>query len=491
MRRHSHLFLLGSILVIGLFFRTYKVIDRFDFAQDGDLYSWIVKDIVVNGHPRLIGQLTTAPGIFIGPAWYYLVTPFMILTKMDPIGAVIPTVIIGILTVFSYYFVFSRLFNIKIGLITSFLYAVLITAVYLDRRVVPSTPTVLWHVWYFYTVVNLVRGNYKVLPLLVILIALIWHIHIALIPTLIAVPAAIILAKKLPTGKQVFISGLSFLIASLPLIIFEIRNQFQQTVSIFHNFYIKTEGATGLYKLQLVLEMVTKNINKLFFAPQSFPLTNNFIFVILLLLSALFLVRKKLLSFKEVTVFYIWFLGVIAFFSVSSSPISEYYFANIEILFLTIVSLLFYLLYKYSRTGKVILLGIFAVVLFKNSYFMVTEYHYHKGYNERKAVVNYIVEDYRAKGVPCISINYITSPGENAGFRYFFYLKNAKLAVPGRGSPVYSIVIPDEYALKEVTVKFGHIGIIPPKEIASSEIIKEACSGQNTNLTDPLFGYIE
>ena len=64
--RRSHLLILALILVIGLFFRSYQLTERFEFAHDGDLYSWIVKDIVVNHHFRLIGQLTSAPGIFIG-----------------------------------------------------------------------------------------------------------------------------------------------------------------------------------------------------------------------------------------------------------------------------------------------------------------------------------------------------------------------------------------------------------------------------------------
>lgn len=130
------------------------------------------------------------------------------------------------------------------------------------------------------------------------------------------------------------------------------------------------------------------------------------------------------------------------------------------------------------------------VIALKNIFALVFSDYYHKGYTEKKAVVDYIISDAKNKNFPCFSINYITSPGENVGFRYFFYLKNAKLAVPGRGSPVYSIVIPDEYS-KEVKVKFGHIGVIPPLEVVSEEMVNEACSGQNTNLTDPMFGYVE
>src|SRR3989338_7488154 len=121
--RHKLLLL---ILIIALFFRTYAVVERFEYAHDADLFSWIVKDIVVNHHSRLIGQLTSANGIYIGSFFYYLLIPFFWLTNMDPIGAVIPVTIISMFTVFSYYFVFKKLFNPVTGLITAFLYGVLI-----------------------------------------------------------------------------------------------------------------------------------------------------------------------------------------------------------------------------------------------------------------------------------------------------------------------------------------------------------------------------
>lgn len=291
MKRY-HLVILAIILIVGLFFRTYKVINRFNFDHDGDLSSWIVKDIIINHHLRLIGQLTTAPGIFIGPAYYYLMTPFYLLTNMDPVGAIIPITIISLLTIFSYYFVFSKMFNNKVGLISSFLYATLLTNVGIDRRVVPSTPTNIWVIWYFYAIISIARGNYSVLPLLGMLIGLIWHIHIALLPSLIAIPAAAFISKKLPNKKQVVAFLITLFLTSLPLIIFETRHNFQQTLSLIHNFTAKGDGATGLYKFQLVSEMITKNINSLFFTPQSFKLTNNFLFVLLILLSALLLVKK-------------------------------------------------------------------------------------------------------------------------------------------------------------------------------------------------------
>lgn len=490
-KNRPHFLILGTILLIGLFFRTYQIVERFEFAHDGDLYSWIVKDIVINHHPRLIGQQTSAPGIFIGPYFYYLLVPFFILAKMDPIGALFPITAIGLITILSFYIVLSKIFTREVGLITSFLYAVLISTVSFDRWVVPTVTTSLWTIWYFYTVVMLARGNFSILPLLGILIGLIWHIHIALVPVFSAIPATILLVKKLPNSGQLAKFAIALFITSLPLIFFEIKHEFQQTLNLLHNFVIPYPGATGWYKFQIVIEMVAKNINSLFFAPQSFQVTNNFLFPLVILSSALWLIKVKLIKAKELIPLYIWILAVVLFFSISSAPISEYYFSNIEVIFLGIISLLLYYLYKSSPIGKVFVIGFLIIIALKNAHFLISQDSYRKGYLEKKAVVDYIINDAKGRNLPCFSINYITSPGENVGFRYFFFLKNARLAVPGRGSPVYNIVIPDEYAFKEIKAKFGHIGVIPPTGIPPKNLMMEACSGQNTNLTDPMWGFVD
>lgn len=488
--RKSHFLILALILLIGLFFRTYQSKERFEFAHDGDLYSWIVKDVVVNDHFRLIGQLTSAPGIFIGGLFYYLLIPFFLFPNMDPIGATYFALLIGLTTICSLYYVISKLFKTEAGLIAAFLYASLLTTINSDRWVVPTITTNLWVVWYFYSVVKISRGDYRFLFLLGILIGLIWHVHIALIPALIAVPTAIYFAKTLPNLKQITLFVIALLLTSLPLLLFEVRHGFGQILSLISNFFAPNAGSTGIYKLTQVLNMVVKNINTLFFAPQSFKFTQNIIFVMLILLSAVWLIKKKLLLPKELFIFLIWVAGVVAFFGFSSSPISEYYFSNIEVIFLTIISLHLYLFSK-PKFGKIIVIALLAVIPIKNAYFMVNQNYYNKGYKEKKAVVDYITKDAKANGYPCIGITYITTPGENVGFRYFFYLKNQHLVHPSLEVPVYNIVIPDELALGEVKQKFGHIGVIPPTFIPPKETIEKSCTGPNTNLTDPMFGYVE
>lgn len=483
-----YILILLAILLIGTFFRTYELVQRFGFDHDSDLYSWIVKDMIVDKHPRLIGQLTSAPGVYIGPFYYYLLIPFFLMTNMDPIAATIPLTVLAILSLISIYYVFSKLFNPIVGLIATFFQAVTITNINFDRRIVPSTPANLWVIWYFYVCFSIARGNYKVLPVLGVLIALIWHIHIALAPTLLAVPVAMLVSKKLPNPKQILLFILSTIITSIPLLVFELKHNFSQTFSILHNFGIDYGGGTGIDKFNLILIKISGNIHNLFFSPQTIPLDHKFI-VYAVLLSTPFLVWKKLLKVKELIVLFAWIFGVVTCFSISSALVSEYYFYNLEITFVLIVSFWFYLLFKSSKAGKVITITLLLIILVKNLYYFTTHDYYHASYLERKAVAQFISKDSRSKNFPCVSVSYITRPGDNVGFRYFFYLNNLHVNEPKSGSPVYTIVLPYELALNDVKVKFGNIGVITPKNLPDQAKIDYSCSGENANLTDPMLGF--
>lgn len=488
-KKKSSLILI-TIILISIFFRSYQIVERYGYAHDAELFSWIVKDIVVNQHPRLIGQLTSAPGIFIGPLFYYSLVPFFMLFNMDPIGALIPVTIVGVLTTFSYFFVFTKLFNKSTGLIAAFFHATLLQWVTFDRLIVPSTPTNLWVVWYFFTIVQISRGNIQVLPILGILLGLIWHIHIALLPTLVAIPVAFFISRKLPKIRDLLTFFVCLLIPSLPLILFEVRHNFSQTLSLISNFTTGHGGATGFPKLIYILQMIEKNINNLFISPQSLPESLKPIFVLSFIFAGLFLFKKKIVSRKDYLPILSMVLGVILFFTLTSSLVSEYYIYSLEIVFVAILSLLLSYFLQKSKVWKIIVLVFLIFFLGRNIYFFTNAYTYKKGYLERKNVVEFITKDAAQKGYPCIGVSYITAAGENTGFRYFFYLKGTHLIHPSLDVPVYNIVIPDELS-PEVVKKFEHIGVIPPTTVPSKETIEKSCSGPNTNLTDPLFGYVD
>src|SRR3989344_3324902 len=112
-----------AILAIGMFVRVYQYKERFNYNHDNDLSAWIVKDIVVDKHLRLIGQQTTAQGIFIGPYFYYALIPFYLATRMDPIGTVALPWLIGAASIFSIYYVVNKIWGRRPAFIAALLYA--------------------------------------------------------------------------------------------------------------------------------------------------------------------------------------------------------------------------------------------------------------------------------------------------------------------------------------------------------------------------------
>src|ERR1035437_5478845 len=123
-KNYSKYFLIIVILGLAFFLRAYKAQELFNYAHDNDLAGWIIKDILVNHHLRLIGQQTSVIGVFIGALFYYMQIPFYLIGKMDPIYVTYLTVILGTFSVYSFYFVFTKIFDKKVGLIGALIYAV-------------------------------------------------------------------------------------------------------------------------------------------------------------------------------------------------------------------------------------------------------------------------------------------------------------------------------------------------------------------------------
>src|SRR3989344_9021125 len=174
------LVLLLLAILIGAFIRTYELLDRYYYTHDSDLAAWIVKDMVIDGHPRLIGQLTSSPGLFIGPLFYYLLVPIYFISGMEPAATLFYSVFIGLFSIFSTYYVTCKIWGANTGRLATLLYAASYSISLVEREVVPTTPIFLWTIWYLYSLHLLFKGQVKGLLLSAVLFSLVWHIQLTL-----------------------------------------------------------------------------------------------------------------------------------------------------------------------------------------------------------------------------------------------------------------------------------------------------------------------
>lgn len=480
------------IVAIGLFLRAYKSIALFSYGHDQDLAAWMVKDVVVNHHARLIGQETSSGGVFIGPLFYYLQIPFFWLTRMEPTGPILLVTILGTFSVFSIYYVFTKIWSKNIGLIASLIYATSVFIIFTDRETVPTMPAMLWTIWFLFSIWNLLKGNQKFYILIGILLGLAWHFNLALILLAPLIVVVQILSKKKLDLKYSLIGISAAAILMSPFFIFEARHGFIQTKAIYVSFSGQKDyipgTAYGIGKWDRTFQLVKANTNHIFWS-FSGPIPGNATFY-LLVVSFVFLVYKKILDKNLSIIFFLWNLLYITFFSLNSLNISEYYINGMNVVWIAIASLSIHRCIdekKWRYIGIIIL----ALSLFLNLRDYFRREPNRIGYSQKKGIVTHIKEDSLIHGYPCVSVSYITSPGNELGYRYLFWLAKLHVNQPKSNSPVYTIVFPLS-KVDRIDKTFGALGLIyPDYKKYNQKDIDISCSGMDSNVTDPMFGYTE
>lgn len=480
------------ILILGFFFRIYKLEIFYPFGHDQDLWAWIAKDIIVDHHLRLIGQETSITGVFIGPLFYYLIALCLMIFNMNPLSAVVLTTVISLFTVVSIYWVFKKFFGTSVGLIGGFLYAVSPGTVFLDRWVVPTQPTILWSVWFLYILLSILKGNLNILIPLSILFGLIWHIHIAFIPLLILLPFVFFLSdkeKKLKNNWKTIVISLSILlILTAPFFIFEIRHNFGQTNSLINAVSTDNDNLSGTDRLIKVFDSGGRSLIGAFVLSGPATILSKSIaisFFILLLMGIFSLWSLKILTKKQAILFITWYLVVIFGQFFSKRIITEYYFNNLFIILFLTLALLLNQLNNFFKKIPVVFILLTIYLLGASIWFIKREDDL-GGFLYKEKAVAYIKNHSAGKGYPCVAINFIENRlGGGSGFRYLYWLNNLNIVNSSNDIVVYNIVNPWTISAAEVSEKFGNIGIILPPE---KKIDPKICTQADRQLL-PLWGF--
>lgn len=484
--------LLLLILLVGFFLRAYHPLTLFQYGHDQDLIGWFVRDVILNHHLRLIGQETSSHGIFIGPYFYYLLIPFYLLTHFDPAGTLFLSIILGIFTIWSIYFTFRKIFSEHVGLVGALVYALSTLIVFTDREVDPTQPVMLWTVWFLFTLDGVMKQKKYAYPLLGILIGLIWSINLQLVILLPLVLLAQIFSKRKLVTKELVVGILIAVILNIPFVAFEVRHGFQQTKSLISSLTTNKDyvfgTATGFFpKLDRTMQLVYKNTTSMFWGNTFLNIPYQITFWVLLVVFA-FLVYRRIIDWQLGIILFLWQLIYIFFFTKVSLNLSEYYINGMNIIWILVAALSVNVLMQNKKTKNFayLILGLFVIL---NLYSFFARPINASGYVERKAIISEIKKDAGEHNYPCVSLSFITNPGNNLGYRYFTSLLGLKTKPVSKDVPTYSIVFPlskVDYFDKSI----GSLGLIKPDyKRYNDKTIQKACEGEDYTLTEPMFGF--
>ena len=98
------------ILLMGAFFRLYKIDGYMTFLGDEGRDAIIVRRLLVDFDLILIGPRTSIGDMYLGPLYYYMMAPALFLAALNPVGPAIMIAILGVATIIFVWFVARKWF---------------------------------------------------------------------------------------------------------------------------------------------------------------------------------------------------------------------------------------------------------------------------------------------------------------------------------------------------------------------------------------------
>lgn len=232
--RLSATMLIVALMLIGMFLRLYKIDATLNFHHDEGRDVLIMKKMIDERRPILLGPQTSMGGMYLGALYYYIVAPALLVASFNPIGPAIFIAFTGVLTIWLLYVFTKNWFGKKTALISSLLFAIMpLTVLFTRNSWNPNLAPLISLLAYYYVdkIVHQKHSNKSYLYYLLagIFMGILLQLHY--VAGLFVIWAVIVLSfknrhnfKLLLKNATVTIVGLS--IAMSPFILFELRHNF-------------------------------------------------------------------------------------------------------------------------------------------------------------------------------------------------------------------------------------------------------------------------
>ena len=158
------------IICLAAFLRFYKLTSYMEFLGDQGRDVYIVRKFLTNFDLMFIGPQTSIGNMYLGPFYYYLMAPFLLLFNFHPVGPAIMIVLFSLLTTYLIFHVYIKLFGNKIfALLSSLLYAISPVAVkYSNFSWNPNIMPFFSLSFFYLSYLTLFKNKFSLLPLLTI-----------------------------------------------------------------------------------------------------------------------------------------------------------------------------------------------------------------------------------------------------------------------------------------------------------------------------------
>lgn len=373
LKRFAFPLLLFLVFTLAFFLRTHLFFQGdFYYLVDQSRDLLLTESIVQDHKLTLIGPRTGIGGIFHGPLWIYMITPFFATAQGDPFWTLVPLfTLISMAIVVTGFVVGAKLYGKWMGLLFAFFLSISAPLVETVPFTTNAQVTPLVFLLYLFSIIQYLRGkeNYLIFALFFIGLGIQFESAFAVlwIPlTLIA----LILRKKFPKIKTLVFGIGAFVLAVSTFILFDVRHQFLMTSAAFRLLFTPTKPLPGYEQYSDIAFRINDRIASLWtslFTPLfSDNLATSTLLLIILALGIFFLAQKYFgkkkagESDKEYAFILLSPLLIYGIYIVYPLPLWEHYLLPISILSIFVLALSIQRIFTKGNPFK----GLVALLLF-------------------------------------------------------------------------------------------------------------------------------
>lgn len=354
------------LLSIFIFLRFYELPERADLGWDQADSAWAAKSILVDNPFRLQGvPIKGNAGMYMGPLYYYLITPFYFFTNLDMLAAPIFAGVVSIISFVIFFYITKKLFGLNVTYIASFFYIFSIGVMVSDR--VQAAYVLIPIVSYvgFYFLYKLITGNEKYILFLAAIIGFGFHVHFT---TVFYLPIILLTIPFFPRTKKMLL----YLLLAIPIFLLFIspmlyslfipKNSAGNSIGSY-----LTESYHGLHPTRIL--QLSHDAFISFEGILQFQILRPFVFLVLPIFVTVFYFTKPREKRKEALLLsylmILWILIPWFILATYNGELTDYYFSLPRDLAIVAVAFLIASLYKrksvWIKLLIVILLSFYAI----------------------------------------------------------------------------------------------------------------------------------
>ncbi len=431
---------LSLVITFAAFLRLYALGDQMHMISDQGWFFLSAKELLVDGKVPLVGITSSHTWLHQGPIWTYMLAGVLWLGNFNPLTAGYFSVALDLLVIVALYVVSRELFSKNISVISSILYATSPLIIIHSRMPYHTSPIPLLSILFLLALFRFVKGKSIYFSIAIFICSLLYNFELAtvLFPGILFTFLFYGIWKrkiwaKIFNKKIMFLSVVA-LIPMIPIIIYDFKNGFFQTVKFAGWLFFQALGSIGIKiipqdphpSLESFINFFLYEFRRLFFYRSED--VSSLILVTAIILNA-FLIYKlyKSKKFKiNYSVFYITTLVLFGGF-ISQRESSGAYLTMLFPYYVLLVSISITALSSYKKVVAFIIL--LVIVPFFNSYFLFKEYKTSDGGGLKKLIKasEFIAKDSNGKEISIERENFKSNIDIHQ-YRYLVWWKGGNLS---------------------------------------------------------------